>query len=1166
MATVTADSITPSSGSGLGPQTFVLVYTNSGGAVGLDKVWLVFQEPFEPVKPQIILHYRVDSGEIALYKADESGYWTGPAGSAGTLTNGIVTVDLAACSAALVGTTITLTISLTFSAAAWGKRTAYLFASNGPDNSGYQNRGTWTVPGAPSEAIRLVDGLTVVRTPLEALAGPEAVRVRDWVTLAVHTASLAEAAKVGDAVSAQLLQGSTLRVWVGGVQIVGPESSGVEQMICDAFQVTDVVGGAANSATVRVRRLTPVEGSAIVIALDSQEVFAGTVIRTTQVIAEHTLAVLGWDLECLSDQYLLDAKVVNARYVVESASAIVPALVSAFAPGFTVTVDPDLVTLDEMTITNERVSDSLDRIAARAGVSWRLGTNRDITFGDILLPDARPITDADTASVQGTPAIRRDYSQIKTRIFSEGGGVNLLTLVEAGDMILPVAATDWYDVTGGLLAVGPDRVTYTGLDVGGSGGLVGPGASPSAAPVADVTPGANLGSGLYQYAITFVTAAGETLPSPIASVTTGYTAAPTSAPSFAANTAGTGPDLGVHWYAVTFVTSSGETSNGPDSNNVTTTESSAGALTDPVVAPTAGSPTAGGSVPIGTHHYKYTFANGAGETVPSSAGTGTADALITPGGGCIAAAQAGGSIAPEQYVWGVTYGSPAGETAITLSSNALVLSGGNGSAALTGVVTSSDARCTFRRVYRRLFASATWGLVGTISNNTQTTYTDTSASVGAEPPTSSTALYQTIPLTIPVGPTGTTSRKVYRNDGGTYKLAGSVSGNTSTSFVDSLATGSLGAAAPSSNTTASVTAYRTVNLTNIPIGPSGTTARKLYRTAAGGSQLKLVATIGNNTATTYQDTTTDASLGANIPTSNTATANRVALSAIPLGPTGTTARRVYRTTVGGSALQRLTTLADNTTTTYADSTADGSLGAAVPGIDTSGLESAAGSVNPGATTVPCASMGTIPTSGWAIIGNGQQVIRYTGKTDTALTGVPASGPGSIVAAIGYNSTITGAPQLTGIPASGDGSLTQDALAQTPVNVLTQHDDGAAQAMMAARTGGDGIFEEWIRDQRFSLAETRNRGAAKLAERVVPLVSVSYLTRDPASLAGAYVSWTRSAPVGISETLRIQSARLSLQMLADGSVRPEWEVEASTRRYSFEQWLRRVAPTTGDTAS
>lgn len=64
----------------------------------------------------------------------------------------------------------------------------------------------------------------------------------------------------------------------------------------------------------------------------------------------------------------------------------------------------------------------------------------------------------------------------------------------------------------------------------------------------------------------------------------------------------------------------------------------------------------------------------------------------------------------------------------------------------------------------------------------------------------------------------------------------------------------------------------TVPLTDIPVGNSRVTARKIYRTIAGdvGNHL-LLATINDNTTTTYSDTMADAALGAAAPTTNTTT-------------------------------------------------------------------------------------------------------------------------------------------------------------------------------------------------------------------------------------------------------------------------------------------------------
>src|SRR6185369_6161196 len=73
---------------------------------------------------------------------------------------------------------------------------------------------------------------------------------------------------------------------------------------------------------------------------------------------------------------------------------------------------------------------------------------------------------------------------------------------------------------------------------------------------------------------------------------------------------------------------------------------------------------------------------------------------------------------------------------------------------------------------------------------------------------------------------------------------------------------------------ASVTvADHTVNgkgaLSAIPVGGSAVTARRIYRTAANGSTYLLVATIADNSTTTYTDNVADASLGAAVPSTNT---------------------------------------------------------------------------------------------------------------------------------------------------------------------------------------------------------------------------------------------------------------------------------------------------------
>jgi hypothetical protein len=84
---------------------------------------------------------------------------------------------------------------------------------------------------------------------------------------------------------------------------------------------------------------------------------------------------------------------------------------------------------------------------------------------------------------------------------------------------------------------------------------------------------------------------------------------------------------------------------------------------------------------------------------------------------------------------------------------------------------------------------------------------------------------------------------------------------------------------------------------------------------------------------------TEAGTVSNIVTVADKTVNgKVALTSIPTGDGTVTQRKIYRTVAGDAAPWKLlTTLADNTTTTYTDNTADASLGANAPSTNGTGL-------------------------------------------------------------------------------------------------------------------------------------------------------------------------------------------------------------------------------------
>jgi hypothetical protein len=285
------------------------------------------------------------------------------------------------------------------------------------------------------------------------------------------------------------------------------------------------------------------------------------------------------------------------------------------------------------------------------------------------------------------------------------------------------------------------------------------------------------------------------------------------------------------------------------------------------------------------------------------------------------------------------------------------------------------------------------------------------------------------------------------------------------------------------------------------------------------------------------------------PSSNTTGIGTVNLSAIPIGPTGTTQRKVYRTTAGGSQLKLLTTIADNTSTTYSDTTADASLGTNASTSNTSGLVSASGQTLPGSTSLPVAgTSGFYSGGGWVEAAN--QILRYTGLGTNTITGIPASGAGSITAAISYNSTVTEVPSLTGVT-----GLNSAVLRGSVISVWTQRDSAGAQAIVAAAEGGDGIHEDLLVNENLQPAQLDAACDAMLSIFASAITTVNYASLDNNTRSGATVHIATGAPLNLTGDYVIQSVDIT-EIGLPGKA-PKYTVVASSVKFTFEDMLRRL---------
>lgn len=216
-------------------------------------------------------------------------------------------------------------------------------------------------------------------------------------------------------------------------------------------------------------------------------------------------------------------------------------------------------------------------------------------------------------------------------------------------------------------------------------------------------------------------------------------------------------------------------------------------------APVGADPNIGGGINLGTHSWRVTFVTATGE----SAGSAKSNVLTLAAPLPCTAALAGlgaGNVNNGDHSYKVTFVSPAGESVASAKSNVVTTAAGDGQVALTDVPVG-PAGTTDRNIYRTDAGDAApWKLIGTIADNVTTTFADNIADgAGAAAPADTGAAAQ---VTIPVGPTGTVSRKVYRTDagdGGNHKLVATVADNTTVLITDTLADGA-GAAAPTADT------------------------------------------------------------------------------------------------------------------------------------------------------------------------------------------------------------------------------------------------------------------------------------------------------------------------------------------------------------------------------
>lgn len=145
-----AQSVTPASGTGLS-QTFSFTIADNGGSNFLWAAAMLFSRSSNfDLNNGCYVTWDKTTNRFSLFRdIYTNGSNSLNVGTSGLLGNSQCILNGSGSSVSIGATTITITVSLTFSAAFAGNKNSFLYASENGYNSGWKQVGTWTVPGSP---------------------------------------------------------------------------------------------------------------------------------------------------------------------------------------------------------------------------------------------------------------------------------------------------------------------------------------------------------------------------------------------------------------------------------------------------------------------------------------------------------------------------------------------------------------------------------------------------------------------------------------------------------------------------------------------------------------------------------------------------------------------------------------------------------------------------------------------------------------------------------------------------------------------------------------------------------------------------------------------------------------------------------------------------------
>ncbi len=233
----------------------------------------------------------------------------------------------------------------------------------------------------------------------------------------------------------------------------------------NSLKIEDIINDQADLANLRLFGVDVSHGNQLIISLGSanNRIFGGTVQKPKKL---HTKGIDKkiYSVPAVDWTFMLNRRKVYKRYTALNLHQIVVDIITNFTTGFTTTnVKSPSPNIPEIEFSGETVAQALTRACGMAenGWDWYPDPNRDIHCFDeeaVTNPHSLIPTNLDFWALNHDA----DWSQIRTRVYVQGGGSVTTASVAANSTEIPVETAVWYSSTGGQVQFNGQIINYTG--------------------------------------------------------------------------------------------------------------------------------------------------------------------------------------------------------------------------------------------------------------------------------------------------------------------------------------------------------------------------------------------------------------------------------------------------------------------------------------------------------------------------------------------------------------------------------------------------------------------------------------------------------------------------------------------------------------------------------